>query len=155
MGYVISGLPLQAFQPLFDLNDAALRARGIVRQVADAKPGFPCRITLQDAEPGERLLLLSWRHLDVDTPYRADGPVFVRESARDTAVFRDSVPEQQRSRLLSVRAYDDDGWMHDAEVAEGILLEPLIARLFENPLVAYLHVHNARRGCYACRVDRG
>ena len=54
MGYVISGLPLQAFQPLFDLDDAALRARGIVRQVADAKPGFPCRITLQDAEPGER-----------------------------------------------------------------------------------------------------
>ena len=155
VGYVISGLPLQPFQPLFDLDDAALRARGIVRQVADAKPGFPCRITLQDAEPGERLLLLSWRHLDVDTPYRADGPVFVRESARNTAVFRDAVPEQQRSRLLSVRAYDNDGWMRDAEVAEGALLESLIVRLFEDPLVAYLHVHNARRGCYACRVDRG
>jgi len=97
MTYVISGLPLQPFQPLFDLDDAALRARGIARQVADAKPGFPCRITLQDAEPGERLLLLPWRHLDVDTPYRADGPIFVRESARDTAVFRDTAPNSNEA----------------------------------------------------------
>ena len=25
--------------------------------VADSKPGFPCRVTLEDAEPGERLIL--------------------------------------------------------------------------------------------------
>ena len=41
MDYVISGLPLQPFQPLFGLDDDVLRARGIVRQVADSEPGFP------------------------------------------------------------------------------------------------------------------
>lgn len=155
MKYVINGLPLQPFQSLFGLDEVALHERGIVRQVADSKPGFPCRITLQDAESGETLLLLPWTHLDVATPYRASGPIFVREAALTTGVFRNTIPEQQRSRLLSVRAYDAEGWMRDAEVAEGTLLESLIERFFADAQVAYLHVHNARRGCYACRVDRG
>lgn len=155
MNYVISGLPLQSFQALFALDEHALRERGVVRQVADSKPGFPCRITLQDAEPGETLLLLPWTHLDVDTPYRASGPIFVREAALTTGMFRNMIPDQQSSRLLSVRAYDAEGWMRAAEVAEGTLLESLIERFFADAQVAYLHVHNARRGCYACRVDRG
>ena len=155
MDYVISGLPLQPFLPLFGLDDDALRARGVARQVAGSKPGFPCRITLQDADPGETLLLLPWTHLDVDTPYRAGGPIFVREAAQATGVFVNTIPEQQRTRLLSVRAYDADGWMRDAEVAEGVLLEALVERFFADARVAYLHVHNARRGCYACRIDRG
>ena len=154
MDYVISGLPVQPFQPLFGLATSALRARGIVRQRVDG-PGFPCRITLQDADPGETVLLLPWTHLDVDTPYRAGGPIFVRESALATGVFANTIPEQQRSRLLSVRAYDAGGWMRDAEVTEGVLLESLIERFFGDARVAYLHVHNARRGCYACRIDRG
>jgi hypothetical protein len=155
MDYVISGLPLPPFQSLFELDETSLRAHGAVRVVADAHPGYPCRITLQDAEPGERLLLLPWTHLDADTPYRAGGPIFVREAASASAVFRNEIPEQQRSRLLSVRAYDADGWMRDAEVDEGVRLDALIARFFADPQVAYLHVHNARRGCYACRIDRG
>jgi hypothetical protein len=65
------------------------------------------------------------------------------------------VPDQQRRRLLSVRAYDAAHSMLDAEVAPGTELESLIERFFASPSVAYLHVHNARRGCYACRVDRG
>ena len=123
--------------------------------MADSRPGFPCRITLQDAEPGESLLLLRWEHLDADTPYRASGPIFVRESALATAVVRNAIPQQQRSRLLSVRAYDAAGWMRDADVVEGVGLRELIARLFADAQVDCLHVHNARRGCYACRVDRG
>lgn len=155
MDYIVSGLPLASFQPLFGLDEAGLRARGIVRVTADARPGYPCRVTLEDAEPRETLLLLNWRHLDADSPYRSDGPIFVRESAMATREVRNAVPEQQRSRLLSVRAYDADGWMRDAEVAEGVELELLIERFFADPQVAFLHAHNARRGCYACRIDRG
>jgi hypothetical protein len=154
MGYVVTGLPLQPFRPLFALDDAALQARGVVRMQVDAKPGFPCRVTLEDAEPGGTVLLLPWRHHDVDTPYRADGPIFVSESARATGVSRNAVPDQQRSRLLSVRAYDAAGWMREAEVVEGDMLESLIASYFEDQGIDYLHVHNARRGCYACRIDR-
>ena len=155
MDYVVRGLPLEHFQPLFGLSDEALRERGVVRQVATAKPGYPCRITLQDAEPGESLLLLAWEHQDADTPYRSGGPIFVRESARATFEARNGIPEQQRSRLLSVRAYDEAGWMHAADVVEGVDLEPLIEKFFADPKIGYLHAHNARRGCYACRIDRG
>ena len=52
MDYIVRGLPLAPFQPLFGLEDAALHARGIVRMTADRTPGFPCRVTLADAEPG-------------------------------------------------------------------------------------------------------
>lgn len=154
MDYVISGLPMQQFQSLFGLDDAELRERGVVRMTVDSSPGFPCRISLEDAQAGESVLLLPWQHLDADTPYRAGGPIFVRETAREHARIRNAIPEQQYSRLLSVRAYDAEGWMLDAEVVEGALLEALIARFFGNARVGYLHVHNARRGCYACRVDR-
>lgn len=154
MDYIVSGLSLEPFQPLFGLDDVELQARGIVRLIADAKPGSPCRITLEDAEPGERLLLLNWRHQDADTPYRSSGPIFVRESARASASVRNMIPEQQRCRLLSVRAYDTGGWMLDADVVDGSELEALIERFFANPDIRYLHAHNARRGCYACRIDR-
>ena len=153
MGYIVEGLPLESFQPLFGLPESELRERGITRVVADG-PGYPCRITLKDAAPGETLLLLNWRHLDVDTPYRSDGPIFVREAALASFEARNEIPEQQRSRLLSVRAYDERGWMRDAEVVEGGALESLVERFFADPEVAFLHVHNARRGFYACRVER-
>lgn len=155
MDYVVIGLPLDPFQPLFGLGEDALREHGIVRMRADATPGYPCRVTLEDAQPGETLLLLHSRHLDTDTPYRSGGPIFVRESATATCRRRNAIPEQQRSRLLSVRGYDAAGWMHDADVVEGAALEPLIRRLFADTRIDFLQVHNARRGCYACRIERG
>ncbi|TWI01641.1 uncharacterized protein DUF1203 [Luteimonas cucumeris] len=155
MDYIVSGLPIEPFQSLFGLDDEALRERGAVRQVAEASHGYPCRVSLQDAEPGETLLLLHWRHHDVDTPYRASGPIYVREAAQAMARVRNSVPPQQQRRLLSVRAYDREGWMQQAEVVDGAALEPLIERYFDDTRIDYLHVHNARPGCYACRIDRG
>ena len=44
--------------------------------------------------------------------------------------------------------------MVDAEIASGDALEPVIARMFDVPAVAYIHAHNAGRGCYAARIDR-
>jgi hypothetical protein len=154
MHYRISGLPLEPFQHLFGADDAALTAAGAQRVVADAPALYPCRVGLLDAEPGESLLLLNYEHQPAATPFRANGAIFVREVARETATFADEIPEQFRRRPLSVRAYDAGGMMVNADVCDGTALEPLIARLFANPDAAYLHVHFARRGCYAGRVDR-
>jgi hypothetical protein len=44
--------------------------------------------------------------------------------------------------------------MVEADVVEGRLARALIARMFANPEIAYLHVHNAKPGCFNCRVDR-
>jgi hypothetical protein len=154
MGFKISGLPVAEFSHLLSLDDEALDHAGVTRCIVDAAGSYPCRITLEDAEPGEEMLLLNYAHQSAQTPYASTGPIFVRRNARSTRVVVNEVPDQQRSRLLSVRAYDASGWMTDADVMDGTDLESLIARFLGDPNVDYLHVHNARRGCYACRVDR-
>ena len=50
MSYVVSGLPLEPFQALFGLSDEALAAHGVIRYAVDAPIGFPCRVTLDDAQ---------------------------------------------------------------------------------------------------------
>lgn len=155
MDFRVSGLPVEPFQALFGLSDAELLKQGARRCVADSKPGFPCRVSLEDAEPGESLLLVNYEHQpEPHSPYRAKGPVFVRESLRDRFDGVNLIPEQLRLRTLSIRAYDDAGLMVDADVVDGKELETVIERFFKLPDTAYIHAHYAKRGCYACRIDR-
>ena len=154
MTYIITGLDPTPFRPLYGLSDDALAKRGAIRMQVDTRPGFPCRITLEDVEPGATVLLVNYEHLPVATPYRSRHAIFVREGADVAARYEGRVPDQLATRLLSVRAFDVNGMMRDADVVEGRDLEPLIARLFADSETAYLHVHNAKRGCFAARVDR-
>jgi hypothetical protein len=155
MSFRISSLPVEPFQSLFGLSDEELMKHGARRAVADEKPGFPCRVTLADAEPGESLLLLNYQHLDEQSsPYRAKGPIFVRETAKVGRDVVDAVPDYLARRLLSVRAYDRGGMMLEADVVDGRELSPMIERMFAIEGVDYLHAHFARRGCYAARIDR-
>jgi hypothetical protein len=155
MSYVVSGLPLEPFRPLFGLSDEALAERGVVRYAVDANPGFPCRVTLEDAQPGETVLLLNYEHQPADTPYRSRHAIFVSEQARETRRAVDEIPGALRVRkALSLRAFDEAGMMLDAEIAAGADLEPVVERLLAVPGVADLHAHNAGRGCYAARIDR-
>lgn len=68
--------------------------------------------------------------------------------------MRTQCPSKLAVRLLSVRAFDAGNMMTDADVVEGTELEPLIARMFADQTVDYIHVPNAKRGCFAARVDR-
>jgi hypothetical protein len=147
-------LPSEAFDPLRALGDAELRARGARRMRVDEMPGYPCRVSLADAEPGEEVLLIPFTHHDVDSPYRASGPIYVRVHARTARPGVNEVPEMIRSRLLSIRAYDAGAMLVASSVAEGRELEAHLERFFSDPRVAYLHLHNARPGCYNCRVER-
>jgi len=148
-----TGLDAGLFRSLFELEETELAARGMVRVTATAKPGFPCRVSLEDAEPGETLLLLPFEHQPVHSPYRSSGPIFVREQAV-TAYDDEALPPVFSGRTLSVRAYDANGHIVAAELTEGAQAEALFTVLLENSAAAYLHVHNAKRGCYAARVDR-
>jgi Protein of unknown function (DUF1203) len=154
VGFQISGLNREQFQDLFELDDDALAARGAKRYVADKQPGFPCRVSLIDANPGESVILLAFNHQASPTPYNATGPIFVREAAQSAVITENEVPEQLRSRLLSVRAYDSNDLMTEADVVDGRELETHLHRLMDKPETSYVHVHFARPGCYACRVDR-
>ena len=155
MTYRILPLPLAAFKPLFALSDAELEQRGARRMVADAPHSAPCRVSLADAEPGEPLILLNHRHLDrPDSPYRADGPIFVREAAIEAAPIDDAVPDMLRRRLLSLRLYGADGMMTDADVINGTELDARLRVVFTDASIAEAHLHTARRGCYMARAIR-
>ena len=147
-------LPYEPFASLFEADDAELHARGARRLVVEEKPGTPCRVSLEDAEVGETVVLLPYAHHDVASPYRASGPIFVRRNARRAEPAPGEVPQLLRHRLLSLRAYDRDGMMVAAEVVPGADLETTLGRMFSDPAVDYLHVHNAKPGCFNCRVDR-
>jgi hypothetical protein len=154
MGFRVSALDREEFAPLFQLSNAQLSERGIVRQVADRQPGFPCRVSLQDAEPGETLLLLNYEHLAVASPYRARHAIYVRENAQTATPAVNEIPGVLRTRLLSLRAYDRSGMMVEADVVHGSDVVPVIERIFSEENVDFIHIHNAKPGCFAARVDR-
>ncbi len=154
MSFVVTGLSPEPFAHLFNADEAALAAAGAIRYRADAKPGFPCRITLDDAEPGETVLLLNHEHQAADTPYRARHAIFVREGAAAPARYETVLPPALAVRLLAIRAFDARDMMIDADIVEGADAVPLIERLLAAPNAAYLHAHYARRGCFAARIDR-
>jgi hypothetical protein len=154
MTFQIVALPESPFAPLFDMSDEELAERGAVRRIADRSPGFPCRVSLRDAEPGETVVLANFEHLPVASPFRSRYAVYVRRGAVEARLAPGEVPAMLRSRLLSVRAFDDAGMLVDAEVVDGHQLIATIGRLFRANEASYLHVHFARPGCYAARVER-
>ena len=103
MTYRIDGLDPALFDDLRGLDDAALATRKARRVVATAKPGFPCRITLEDAEPGETLILLHHVSHDVATPYRSAYAIYVRETADRAGAYRDVLPPVLAGRPLGLR----------------------------------------------------
>ncbi len=154
MGYRVIGLSPEPFRQFFGMSDAELAVHGIKRYVVDKEPGFPDRIEMRDCAPGETVLLLNHVCQTADTPCRASHAIFVREGAHMAYDATNEVPEVMRIRLLSVRGFSKDGMMLDADVVEGQELETLIERFFDNNQIDYIHVHNAKRGCYSGRIDR-
>ncbi len=154
MDFRILGLDPAPFRPLFGLSDEALREQGVLRVHIDSPRSAPDRITLDDAEPGETVLLLNYVYLDVATPYRGTHAIYLREQDGERFDRVNEIPKSFRGRLLSVRAFDAAGMMVDADVIEGDRVEPLIQKLFAPPEVSFLQVHFAKRGCFAARVER-
>lgn len=154
MSFRLHGLDPAPFRPLYGLDDADLAARGVRRCVVDARPGFPDRIELRDLAPGETALLLNHVHQPADTPYRASHAIFVREGAGTAFDAIDEVPEALRIRPLSLRLFDAAHLMIDADLVDGREAAAAIDRMLATPAAAYLHIHYAKRGCYAARADR-
>jgi len=154
MVFRITGLCPEPFQSLFGLPDQELASLGVKRYIVDSNPGFPDRIEMKDAKLGQSVLLLNHVSQPAKTPYHASHAIFIREWATQAYDAVDQVPESMRIRLLSLRAFTDDGMMLDADVADGTAIEPVVTRMFANPEVSYIHVHNAKQGCYSGRIDR-
>ena len=101
----------------------------------------------------DEVVLVHYEHQRADSPYRSSHAIYVREGEQAYDAV-DQVPELFRRRMLSVRAFDDNGMMVGAELVDGRALEGVISELLADKQAAYLHAHFAKRGCYAARIDR-
>jgi len=103
VNFQILAISNDRFSHLFGLDDDALEKQGVQRKIVDCSPGFPCRVSLQDAEVGETVLLMNFEHQPVSSPYRSSHAIFVRESAVEANLMANEIPAMFRHRLLSVR----------------------------------------------------
>lgn len=154
MTFQIEALDPSDFTMFHALSDAELEAQGARRVVSDKSVGFPCRVSLADAAPGERLVLVNYRHLDVKSPYAASHAVYVREDATQAQPMPGEIPEMITRRLLSVRGFDAAGYIEDADIVEGDGLHDVLERLFANASIEHIDIHFAQRGCFAARAYR-
>ena len=153
MSFRILGLSPEPFRPFFEMTEAELSASGARRHIV-GEPGLPCRVSLEHARIGDEILLLNFEHQPARTPYRSRHAIYVSRGAARAFDAVDVVPETIATRLISVRAFDANEMMIDADVVEGTRAAETFERLLANRDAAYLHVHNAKRGCYAARVER-
>lgn len=154
MTYMIRGLSPHAFDQYRGLDDVQLARLSARRVTATSKPGFPCRVTLEDAGEGESLILLNHVSHDVETPYRSAYAIYVRENALAAATYRDSIPPVFLGRPLAMRAFSPDGLLLTARLALPGEAEAAIVELMADAAIAYIDVHNAAHGCFAARVER-
>lgn len=139
---------------LFNLNEEDLASKGVVKMIVDKKPGYPCRVTLEDVEIGEEVILFSFEYHKTDSPYKAIGPIFIRKNAKKANLNINEIPEMLFKRLQSLRVYNKNGIMIEAKTLEGKEIRKEIESIFSNDLANYIQIHNANPGCYNCQVNR-
>ena len=154
MTYRIRGIDRGEVDGFIGADDATLADVGAVRVVATVRPGFPCRVSLVDAEPGESLILFHHVSHDVATPYRSAYAVFVREDAGEPAEYVDQVPPVFEGRPLALRGFDGDAMLRSAALAAPGEADARIRALLDDEGIRYIDVHNAAHGCFAARVER-
>ena len=123
-----------------------------MRLRAEAKPGYPCRITLEDAELDELVLLLNHESHSVATPYRSQYAIFVRECAEQAARYEDELPPVFQNRQIALRMFSSAGMLVGAEMGMNGDLESKITAALARKDIAYIHAHNAVHGCFVAEV---
>lgn len=154
MSFQIHALAGNDFEELFALSDTELKQIGALRLKADSKPGFPCRVSLQDADIGDELILTHFEHLPERSPYQASHAIYVRKGVCQARPERNEVPHSLFLRVLSVRGFGNDHLMKEADLVDGKALSAKLDALFANPEIDYVHIHNAKQGCFAAKATR-
>lgn len=154
MTYRFSGIEPRQFAHLVGLSAEDLAAHGAVRMTANGQPTFPCRIQLDDAAAGEPLLLVNHVSHDGNNPYRASHAIFVSETALQAATYENEIPPALDRRILSLRAFDSDGMMVDAAMAQPGEADPVVRRMLAMENVDHVDAHTAIRGCFMARAER-
>lgn len=151
--FIIKSLQHSKFEYLKDLTELELSVNNIVKQTVNKKPSFPCRVTLQDAEIGEEVFLLNYQFHNKNSPYSANGPIYIRPNKVSKICKKNEIPEMFLTRLISLRGYNSLSMLINAEVFEGTLLKEKIQKFLEKENIEYLHIHNAKTGCFLAETS--
>ena len=154
MTYRITGIEPSQYAHLVGLGDEELSRHGAVRVIVDQQPGFPCRVLLDDAAPGEPMLLVNHVSHEGNNPYRASHAIFVSERGPKAASFLDEIPPGLDRRILSLRGFDQSGMMAEAALAQPGEADALVRRMLANDDIDHVDAHTAVRGCFMGRFER-
>ncbi len=154
MNFQIHALSPEPFNHYFSMAQEELDAHKAVKMQVTENPGTPCRVSMADAEVGDTVILLNYDHQPNATPYQSNHAIFVRENVAQARLAVNEVPPVLSTRLISMRLFDENHMMIDAEVLDGQDLQEALSKAFNNPAVAYGHLHNAKPGCFAAHVTR-
>jgi hypothetical protein len=119
----------------------------------DSNP-HQCRVCLKLSKPDEGVILIAHRPFASKQPYAETGPVFIHE--RECTPYTDvrNYPVEFPHHDVVLRAYDEGDRIVDAEVVGERQVERVIADLFENQAITYMHARNLAYGCFMFRIER-
>ncbi|NNE51915.1 MAG: DUF1203 domain-containing protein [Sulfitobacter sp.] len=64
------------------------------------------------------------------------------------------VPAVICARLVSLRFFDRDHMIVEADVVSGDAVQSAKSEVFDNADIAYAHIHYAKPGCFAAALHR-
>ncbi len=132
------------------------RGNPVKRMTATNDSGFPCRVCLHYAKPGEEMLLGSYNLPKPQGLYWTPSPIFVHAEPCTPYEGADEIVDIVRhNALVSVRAYDADGMvLYDlGQVSDGTEVDAPLARALGDVRTSFVNIHTARPGCLLCRVE--
>lgn len=92
--------------------------------------------------------------LQVQNPYRSRHAIFVRQGVAQAQLEIGEVPAVIKTRIISLRLFDDNDMMIDAAVHDGKNLADALCAAFDTTAVVYAHLHYATAGCFAAKATR-
>jgi hypothetical protein len=114
----------------------------------------PCRVCLRISKEPEEFLLLSYQPLADRNPYAEIGPIFIHARECEPYSAPDEFPADFAERQLVVRAYDRDGRIADAVVAEPGEAPAAAARFLSDSNIAEVHVRHTSYTCFDFKIVR-
>jgi hypothetical protein len=114
----------------------------------------PCRHCLRTFEVGkEDRILFTYDPFHGFESLPLPGPVFIHAEPCER-FSGERFPEDLRSHRLTFVAYGGGRRLLAEEYVENGAVESMIAHLFSNDAVRYLHVRDTEAGCYDFRIER-
>ena len=112
-----------------------------------------CRYCLADGDLRETQILFSYSPFyENKTPYAEVGPVFIHAECKQYD-SRNGFPQDLKTRnYLTVRGYSNDQLLISGEMCKGEGIEATIERMFQQSRVDYIHINDARSGCFFMKL---